>query len=249
MSRHFLEIAFLGTAYRGWQLQPDRPTVQGEVERAMRRVLQIPKLGVVGCGRTDTGVHASQYFLHFDLPDAVRFDDRSVHGLNSLLPDDIAAFRTFPVGPEDHARFSAAERGYGYHIHRRKDPFLEGRSYLLRPELDVEAMDRACRVLVGRQDFSSFCKAGSDSRTMICDVREARWERTEAGCRFTIRADRFLRNMVRAIVGTSLRIGKGQHSVEDMATVLAAHDRSAAGKSAPARGLYLEHVIYPFFLA
>lgn len=246
MPRHFLEIAFLGTAYRGWQLQPDRPTVQQEVERALRTVLQTPGLGVVGCGRTDTGVHASRFFLHVDVGEGVRVDERTVHSLNSVLPDDIAVFRSIPVGPQDHARFSATGRGYTYLIHRRKDPFLEGRSYRLHPALDVDAMHEACQVLVGRQDFSSFCKAGSDSRTMLCDVRSVRWEVTGDGCRFTIVADRFLRNMVRAIVGTCLRIGKGQRPVTDMAAVLLARDRGAAGRSAPARGLYLSHVSYPF---
>lgn len=246
MPRYFLELAYNGTAYRGWQRQPDAPSVQAEVERALRFSLHLPELFVVGCGRTDTGVHATQYFLHFDLPEERALDDRFVYSVNSLLPPDIAAYRVFPVEADAHARFSATERGYRYLINQRKDPFLAGRSYELRPPLDLEAMAAAVPALIGGQDFSSFCLAGSDNRTMLCDVRHAAWERTEHGYAFTIRADRFLRNMVRAIVGTFLRIGKGQRPPTHMAEVIAARDRGAAGKSAPARGLYLEHVAYPF---
>jgi len=200
----------------------------------------------VGCGRTDTGVHATQFFLHFDLQEERELGDRFVYSVNSLLPDDIAAYRVFPVDAEAHARFSATERGYRYLINQRKDPFLAGRSYELRPPLDLEAMTAAVPALLGKQDFSSFCLAGSDNRTMLCDVRHAAWERTAHGYAFTIRADRFLRNMVRAVVGTFLRIGKGQQPPEHMAGVIAERDRGAAGKSAPARGLYLERVTYPF---
>lgn len=246
MPRYFLEIAFLGTAYRGWQLQPDRPSVQAEVERAMRFALHRERVSVVGCGRTDTGVHASQFFLHFDHGGEASLDDRFVYSLNSLLPDDIGVMRLIAVPDDAHARFSATERGYRYRIHRRKDPFLEGRSHLLRPALDVVAMNEACAALVGTQDFSSFCKAGSDARTMICDVRLARWSEHANGYDFEIRADRYLRNMVRAIVGTCLPIGRGHRPPAHMKEVLAMRDRGAAGRSAPARGLYLERVTYPF---
>jgi len=246
MPRYFLELAYNGTAYRGWQFQPEAPSVQAEVERALRFILHLEKVNAVGCGRTDTGVHASRYFLHFDVPDERALDQRFVYGMNSLLPKDIAIYRLFAVGEKDHARFSATERGYAYRIHIEKDPFLQGRSHPLRPPLDVEAMNEACKVLIGRQDFSSFCKAGSDAKTMLCDVREAHWVHAPNGYLFRIKADRFLRNMVRAVVGTCLRIGKGQQPPTHMAEVLAARDRHAAGRSAPACGLYLEHVRYPF---
>lgn len=246
MPRYFLELAYNGTAYRGWQFQPEAPSVQAEVERALRFMLHLEKVNAVGCGRTDTGVHASRYFLHFEVPDERALDQRFVYGLNSLLPKDIAIYRLFAVGEKDHARFSATERGYAYRIHIEKDPFLQGRSHPLRPPLDVEAMNEACKVLIGRQDFSSFCKAGSDAKTMLCDVREANWVHAPNGYLFRIKADRFLRNMVRAVVGTCLRIGKGQQTPTHMAEVLAARDRHTAGRSAPACGLYLEHVRYPF---
>ncbi|MEO8588015.1 MAG: tRNA pseudouridine(38-40) synthase TruA [Flavobacteriales bacterium] len=246
MPRYFMELAYDGGPYRGWQRQLAAPTVQAEVERALRIALHLPDLFVVGCGRTDTGVHATEYFLHFDAPSDRVVDERLVYSVSSMLPESIAARRVIEVAPDAHARFSATERGYGYLIHRMKDPFLSGRSHLLRPALDVDEMNEACAVLIGKQDFSSFCKAGSDVKTTICDVRHAYWEHTPSGYRFTIRADRYLRNMVRAIVGTCIRIGKGQQPAGSMAEVLAAKDRGSAGKSAPARGLYLERVVYPF---
>lgn len=249
MPRFFLQLAFDGTPYRGWQRQPVDASVQEEVERALRTALHVPDLFVVGCGRTDTGVHATDYFLHFDAPSDQVVDERLVYSLNSMLPDSIAVKRVIPVADDAHARFSATERGYSYLILRRKDAFMADRAHVLHPELDLMAMNQACTYLIGRQDFSSFCKAGSDARTMICDVRLARWEHVANGYRFQIRADRFLRNMVRAIVGTCIRIGKGQAAPESMAAVIAARDRSAAGKSAPARGLYLEHIVYPFIPA
>lgn len=246
MPRYFLQLAFDGTPYRGWQRQANAPSVQEEMERVLRRTLQLPDLHVVGCGRTDTGVHALDFYLHFDAPEDRVVDDRLVHGLNSLLPPSIGVKRVFPVAPTAHARFSATERGYTYLVLRRKDPFMAGRAHVLYPRLDVDAMNAACTHLIGRQDFTSFCKAGSDARTMLCDVRVAEWSMMPSGYRFRIRADRFLRNMVRAVVGTCFMIGRGHREPDHMAAVIAAHDRGAAGRSAPARGLYLEHVSYPF---
>ncbi len=246
MPRYFLELAFNGTAYRGWQFQPAAPSVQAELERALRFALHLEKVNAVGCGRTDTGVHAARYYSHFDVPDDRDLGERFAYSMNSLLPRDIAVYRIIPVGEKDHARFSATERGYAYRIHRTKDPFLMDRSHPMHPLLDVEAMNAACSALIGHQDFSSFCKAGSDAKTMLCDVRQAEWSHMPNGYLFRIKADRFLRNMVRAIVGTCLRIGKGQQPSGHMAEVLAAHDRHHAGRSAPACGLYLEHVVYPF---
>jgi tRNA pseudouridine38-40 synthase len=246
LPRYFLELAYNGTAYRGWQRQAAAPSVQAEVERALQFALQQHKVNAIGCGRTDTGVHASRYYVHFDGPADKVLDERFVYSLNSLLPKDIAIYRIIPVPDKAHARFSATERGYAYRIHIRKDPFLQDRSHQLHPPLDLDRMNEACNALLGQQDFSSFCKAGSDVKTMLCDVRQAEWVHVENGYLFRVKADRFLRNMVRAIVGTSIRIGKGYKPVEHMAEVIAAKDRHAAGKSAPACGLYLEHVSYPF---
>ncbi|MBS1548133.1 MAG: tRNA pseudouridine(38-40) synthase TruA [Bacteroidetes bacterium] len=249
MPRYFMELCFDGTPYRGWQRQAAAPSVQEEVERALRLKLRLPDLFVVGCGRTDTGVHASSYFLHFETGHPLASPEAFSQAMNSLLPPPIAVKGTFAVEDKAHARFSATEREYTYLVHRRKDPFLHDRSYLLRPELDVEAMNSACSFLVGKQDFSCFQRTGSDNRTSICDVRQAVWTATGAGYRFTITADRYLRNMVRAIVGTCIRMGKGQWKAEDMQEILASKDRSRAGKSAPACGLYLSRIAYPFIQA
>lgn len=246
MPRYFMELCFEGTLYRGWQRQPAAPSVQEEVERALRMKLRLPDLYVVGCGRTDTGVHASSYFLHFESEGAVAAPEAFTQAMNSLLPPPIAVKRTFAVDDKAHARFSATEREYTYLIHRRKDPFLHDRSYLLRPELNVEAMNAACSHLLGQQDFSCFQRTGSDNRTSICNVRQAQWAATGPGYRFTITADRYLRNMVRAIVGTCIRIGKGQWQPEEMLAILVSKDRARAGKSAPACGLYLSRIAYPF---
>lgn len=246
LPRYFLQISFCGTAYRGWQRQPDAPSVQAEVERALQFALHRHKVNAIGCGRTDTGVHASLYYLHFDGPSDRALDERFRYSLNSLLPDDIAVQRVISVPDDAHARFSATERGYCYRIHREKDPFLTDLSHQLKPRLDVAAMNEACQALIGTHDFSSFQKVGTDVKTSICDVREARWEEVDNGYLFRIKADRFLRNMVRAIVGTGMRIGKGHQTASHMREVLVAKDRHAAGRSAPACGLYLEHVLYPF---
>lgn len=246
MPRYFMELAYDGTPYRGWQRQAAAITVQEEVERALRLRLRADKVNAVGCGRTDTGVHASSYFLHFDTASPIPAGDRFVQGVNAVLPPGIAAKHLLPVADDAHARFSARERGYTYLIHRHKDPFLHDRSYLLHPALDLDEMNRACRLLRGTHDFSCFQRTGSDNRTSICTVRHAAWTPTPEGYRFNIAADRFLRNMVRAIVGTCIRIGKGQWPAAYMGEVLASGNRAMAGKSAPACGLYLSHVVYPF---
>lgn len=246
MPRYFMELAYDGTPFRGWQRQAAAPSVQEEVERALRRRLHAPDITALGCGRTDTGVHASSYFLHFECPAALADLQGFTHAMNGLLPPAIAALRTLAVDDKAHARFSATEREYTYLVHRQKDPFLYQRSYHLHVPLDVEAMDAACRSLLGRKDFSCFQRTGSDNRTSICDVRHTRWATTSNGYRFTITADRYLRNMVRAIVGTSIRIGRGFWPVAYMDEVLASGNRSMAGKSAPACGLYLSRVVYPF---
>ena len=245
MPRYFLEIAFDGTAFNGWQNQPRDPSVQQEMERAIATVLHLPKITVVGCGRTDAGVHANQFFLHFDAESA-ELGDRFVRSVNGILPKSIAVRRVIKVKDDAHARFDATARTYTYHVHRRKDPFLFMRSYDFPPELSVPAMNKACKVLIGKKDFSAFQKSGSDNKTSLCHVRVAKWKKTDAGCVFTITADRFLRNMVRAIVGTSLRVGTGKEGVDHMSKVLASGQRGAAGKSAPANGLYLERVEYPY---
>lgn len=245
MQRYFLEIAYEGTAYHGWQLQPNAISVQAVVEKALATLLR-QRVRCVGCGRTDSGVHATQFFLHFDVQDPIEDKQHFVFKLNNVLPKDIAAYELLPVAPKSHARFDASERAYSYHIHQRKDPFLQGRSTYCIHHLDLAAMQAACDKLLAVKDFASFCKAGADVKTTLCDLKEARWEKQGHRLIFHIRADRFLRNMVRAIVGTLMDVGKGRISVEEFEEIVARKDRSAAGTSVAAHGLYLSEVNYPF---
>ena len=196
-------------------------------------------------------MHASAFYVHFDWdgPFTDRFADweQAAWKLNGMLPPDIGVRRIFEVDDRAHARFDAQERAYTYHVHSWKDPFLEGRSARVYQTLDVEAMNRACEALVFKGDFAAFCKAGGGQKTTICDVRLAEWMVVdEHRYRFDVVADRFLRNMVRAIVGTCLEIGKGRMPADQMRQIVAAADRSMAGASAPACGLYLSRVDYPF---
>ncbi len=248
--RCFIDLAYDGTAYHGWQRQPNSISVQQVLEERLSDLLGEPTI-VVGCGRTDTGVHASSFFAHFDWAGAfgTRFADweQMVWKLNGMLPPDIGVHRIFEVGERHHARFDATERAYTYRVHTRKHPFLEGRSARVYQDLDVESMNAASRYLVFNGDFATFCKAGGGQKTTLCDVRLAEW-RSEGPhrMRFDIVADRFLRNMVRAVVGTLLEVGRGRMSPGAVEEIVAACDRGRAGASAPACGLYLSRVEYPF---
>lgn len=247
MQRYFIEIVFDGTPFHGWQLQPEVITVQSEIERALNTLLSDENVRCMGCGRTDAGVHANQFFVHFDSEAFTRLGSTFVRNMNGVLPKEIGVRRVIPVNNSAHARYQAKSRTYVYKVHKDKDPFLSGRSYHLRSKLDVELMNQAAQLLLGRQDFSCFCKAGSDTKTMECEVREAVWEEVAPGqFHFTITADRFLRNMVRAVVGTLVEIGLSNWSVEKMNEILASKDRSEAGTSVPACGLYLNQVTYPY---
>ena len=246
-----MELAFNGSAYHGWQRQPNSATVQAVLEEQLEEFLGEP-LPVMGCGRTDTGVHASFFVAHCDWPTATARSKRYtsweevVWKLNGMLPPDISVQRIVPVMETAHARFSASERGYTYWMHLRKDPFLEGCSTRVYRRTDFEKMKAACAFLVQKGDFASFCKTGTDQGTTICDVRLAQLGIINSNqWKFEIRADRFLRNMVRAVVGTLLEIGQGRMDPEAMPEIIAAKNRSAAGKSAAAPGLFLSEVIYP----
>ena len=245
LQRYFLEIAFKGTEFHGWQIQPGVVTVQSIIEAALEQVLRV-KTAVMGCGRTDTGVHATQFFLHFENNGEEILGEGLVRSLNGVLHPDIAVKRLIPVGEKTHARFDAKEREYQYYVHENKDPFLAGRSLMLFHQLDIKEMNKAAALLLGKQDFSSFCRTGSDVKTHLCDVRRAEWKEENDRYTFTIIADRFLRNMVRAIVGTLIDVGAGRMSIEQFKEVIEAQDRTKASKSALACGLYLTRVEYPF---
>lgn len=247
INRFFLEIAYNGTAYHGWQTQPNAIAVQEKLDYALHTFLR-ENVETVGAGRTDTGVHAKQLFVHFDSANPKLIDNpkRCIHSLNALLPHDISVQRLIPVAPDAHARFDATERAYEYHIHFRKNPFLQDRSWLLRDIPDVELMNIAAQKLLGTKDFECFSKSNTQVFTNICTITEARWEWQHENLVFHIRANRFLRNMVRAIVGTLLEVGCNNKPLGYIDQVLASKNRSQAGTSVPAHGLYLTQVVYPY---
>lgn len=253
MQRYFIELSYNGTAYHGWQIQPNALTIQECLDKALSVYFR-QTVSTLGCGRTDAGVHATQFYAHFDLAAAVEQDaalqtsaaQKWVTGVNSLLPYEIAVKRIFEVAAEAHARFDATERAYHYHLHFHKDPFKLDRSWLHKGPLDLHAMNQAAALLSGYTDFSCFSKSNTQTFTNNCRIIEAFFESTAGGLQFTIRADRFLRNMVRAIVGTLVRIGKNEISLAQFKEIIESKDRSNAGQSVPACGLYLVSVSYPF---
>lgn len=240
--RYFLELAYFGKAYHGWQRQPNARSVQEVVENAISTLLQ-EEIEIVGAGRTDAGVHAKQLFAHFDVENELPED--LVFRLNSFLPKDVAIENLFRVKPETHARFDATSRSYEYHLVQKKDVFSTGTAYWLKKELDVESMNEAAAILLNYNDFECFSRSRTDVRTYNCSITEAYWEKTETGLIFHITADRFLRNMVRAIVGTLLQIGTGKMKVQVMHEVIRSKDRGEAGASVPAQGLFLTKIEYP----
>ena len=242
--RYFVYFSYDGTRYHGWQRQPNGVSVQQTLEEALSTVLQ-RETEVRGAGRTDAGVHARMMVAHFDVEEEMENTGDVAWRLNRLLPSDIAVERIERVGEEMHARFSARARTYHYYIHTRKDPFKVGRSWLVGFGLDFERMNEAARALLEYEDFTSFSKTHTDVKTNVCHVSEAVWEEVEPGCwRFTITANRFLRNMVRAVVGTLVEVGRGRLTVEGFREVIEQRDRRVAGESVPACGLYLVDVRY-----
>lgn len=244
MQRYFIELSYNGSGYHGWQIQPNALSVQEEIESKLSRLYSNAPIKVVGCGRTDTGVHAHHYILHVDLPiiaDPAQFCVK----LNRMLPSSIAIAHVYPVSEDQHARFSATARTYRYFVHSKKDPFRSESSWYLNQNLDVAKMNEASKFLIGKQDFTSLAKLHTDAKTNICDVRVAEWiQLDENALYFEITADRFLRNMVRATVGTLVDIGSGKLEPSDLPEILAAMDRQAASMSVPAHGLYLWKIEY-----
>lgn len=236
-------MAYDGTKYYGWQSQSVGNTVQQAIEDALHKVTR-EFLPVMGCGRTDTGVHAKEFYLHFDWESTP--DERFLFRLNNALPRDIVVYEYFLVKDDFHARFSATHRKYEYHILQYPDPFLRDWAYFRYGELDLVLMQKACDFLLECKDFKSFSKTRTDVKTYLCDLMECRWEQNGSHLIFHVKADRFLRNMVRAMVGTLLDIGSGRLSLDDLANVMESGDRSNAGISVPAKGLYLTEIAYPW---
>ena len=243
--RYFIELRYLGAAYCGWQRQPDQPSVQQTLEGALTTLLRQP-VEVTGAGRTDTGVNASYYVAHFDVSEPIADPVQIVYKVNFLLPGDIAVWRLTPVSDDAHARFHAREREYRYFIEPHKNPFTRHLTWQYYVPLDLERMNCAAAMLPEYEDFTSFAKLNSNNRTNICHIRHAAWTVDGRGvlC-FTIRADRFLRNMVRSIVGTLVDVGRGRYTPEDFRSIIESRDLSRSSAGAPAQGLFLSDVRYP----
>lgn len=245
--RWFMHLSYRGEPFHGWQVQPGETTVQGTIEDALGTLLHMP-VPVTGAGRTDAGVNARLMVAHVDFPDT--FDprvDRFVRSLNSLCGRNIAIDRFSPVASDAHARFDATERSYRYFVHTAKDPFLGKMSWQIPPTFDFDAMNRAAALLLGRRDFTSFSKLHTDVKTNICDLRAAAWHQMDDHrYYFEIVADRFLRNMVRAVVGTLADVGRGKIPPEAVLDILEQKDRCAAGTSMPAEPLFLWNIEYPY---
>ncbi|MFT5779685.1 MAG: tRNA pseudouridine38-40 synthase [Crocinitomicaceae bacterium] len=245
MQRYFIELSYNGRDFHGWQIQPNAITVQEVVEDRLSKYHSNSPIKVVGCGRTDAGVHAKHYVLHVELPEIEDVDLISTK-LNRMLPASISIHTIYAVDAEKHARFDASARTYRYYIHQQKDPFSEEQSWFVPHLLDFEAMNDAAKNLIGKQDFTSFSKLHTDVGTNICTVKEAKWVRIdEHKAYFEITADRFLRNMVRATVGTLMDVGSGKTTSSSIKDILKAKDRQAASVSVPAHALYLWKVAYP----
>lgn len=243
--RYFIEFSYNGSAYFGYQIQPKQISVQEELEKALSTILREP-IKTTGAGRTDTGVHAKKMFAHFETDQLL--SENLIYKLNSFLSEHIAIKRIFKVDDDMHARFSATYRTYEYYISLEKDPFSKDSSwqYWRQKTLNINLMNEACKILFEYDDFTSFAKLHADNKTNICKIYKAEWDQLGNQLRFTISADRFLRNMVRAIVGTMVEIGTGKIAPQDLRRIIEEKYRNSAGVSAPAQGLFLVDVGYDF---
>ena len=242
--RYFAELSYKGTSYCGWQRQPNARSVEQTIEEALTTLLR-EEIDIVGAGRTDTGVHAAFYVAHFDTSRPIDKPEDFVYHLNSLLPEDVAFRRIYPVADDAHARFDATEREYRYYIQTHKDPFTKQTTWQLTVPLNLEAMNEAAKVLLATEDFTTFAKLGSNNTNNICHIFRAEWVEIECGMVvFIFRANRFLRNMVRAVVGTLVDVGRGKITPAEFAEIVASRDLSRSSSSAPASGLFLTDVKY-----
>ncbi|MFM7596514.1 MAG: tRNA pseudouridine(38-40) synthase TruA [Flavobacteriales bacterium] len=239
-SRFFCEISYDGTRYSGWQIQPNASTIQGTIEEALSKLNGNQPISIVGCGRTDTGVHANQYFFHTELPIINLSELR--YKLNKMLPNDIKIINAYYT--QLHARFDAKKRTYRYFLAKEKSPFNDRFCWVYERSISVDAMNQACAYLIGQQDFASFAKGDTDVKTTLCEVFSASWEETNEGYVFEVSANRFLRNMVRAMVGTLLEVGLGNIPPSSIQDILAKKSRQEAALSVPASGLFLWKIQY-----
>jgi tRNA pseudouridine38-40 synthase len=246
MSRYFIVLDYNGQPFYGWQIQPNQPTVQGAIEKALSILLN-ENIEVTGAGRTDTGVNARNYVAHFDAQrNDLHLDKNIIYKLNCIVPYEISFQRIALVHDDAHARFDAIRRTYRYYINLKKDPFNFKLTHKFPYVPDIDQMNLAASRLKDYDDFASFSKLGSEVKNHRCEIQEAYWEQFNDQIIFTISADRFLRNMVRAIVGTILEVGQGKISIDDFCNIIESKDRGLAGTSAPAQALFLESVTYPY---
>ncbi len=241
--RYFIKLSFKGTNYHGWQVQDNAVSVQSVLDHALSLLLK-ENIVSTGAGRTDTGVHAKEFYAHFDTIEEKKIDTNLIGRLNIFLPKDITVFSIYSVNEKLHARFDAIARTYEYHIHLKKDPFLDQLSNYVYKKLDVAKMNEAAQLLVQYKDFKCFSKSRTQVNNFICDIKSAEWKQEDHRLIFTIKANRFLRNMVRAIVGTLLEIGSEEITIEDLKKIIESGDRSNAGESVAACGLYLTKIDY-----
>jgi len=241
--RYFIKLSYKGTNYHGWQYQPNAISIQEELEKVFSLLLR-QEIKITGAGRTDAGVHAINYIAHFDVNEEVANVNKFIYKANSFLNEDIVIHDIFKVNEDAHARFSPISRTYEYRIHTEKNPFLKDTSYYVRIKLDFEKMNEAAKLLFDFEDFTSFSKLHTDTKTNNCKIMHAKWSRREEQMIFTIKADRFLRNMVRAITGTLLEVGKGKMSIKEFKEVIESKDRGMAGVSVSAHALFLKEIKY-----
>lgn len=245
LKRYFIHLAYNGANYCGWQTQPELPTVQLTIEQALSTLLRQP-IAIVGCGRTDTGVHASDFYAHFVTNQPLEDCQQLTFKLNSFLPADIAIFDIFPVKDNAHARFDATARTYQYHVSNRRLPFKQGLYSRIYFHPDLDLMNEGAKILMEYEDFTSFAKLHIQVKTNICHLSEAHWDEVGYEWIFTIRSNRFLRNMVRSVTGTLLDVGRGKLTLDGLRRIIEQKDRCAAGVSMPPQGLFLTKVEYDF---
>jgi tRNA pseudouridine38-40 synthase len=242
--RYFLECSYLGTHFIGWQKQAQGRSVQQTLEEALSTILR-QSIEIAGSSRTDAGVHADQQFAHFDYEVVIADTKKLVFRLNNLLPFDLAVNGIYPVAEDAHSRFEATHRRYEYRIIHQKSPFFKTEAYLFRPDLDIATMNEAAKILLHHTDFESFSKVHTGVKTFLCDIVQAEWQQKAGTLVFTVQANRFLRGMVRALVGTLLEVGTGKKTVADFERIILDRNRKSAGPQAPAHGLFLVKVGYP----
>lgn len=242
--RYFIELAYKGTNYHGWQKQLNAPSVQQTLENALSIYLR-EDVSTIGAGRTDAGVHANYFIAHVDLVSPISSIPRAIYRVNSILPEDIAISGITSVSDDAHARFDALEREYKYYICNHKNPFKREFAWQYHSELNVQNMNKAASYLLNAEDFTTFSKLHSGNKTNICDVTHAHWESIDGGYIFTIRANRFLRNMVRSLVSSLVDVGRGKINTDYFKEILELKDRSLATGTAPAEGLFVNNVVYP----